>query len=291
MDRRFSTRMALINFILDISALLLWLNWLAIHFDPLAKSQASTLAGTLKKADPVGPKRWPFMAGLSFLLLVRAVVYWEIGAGVSWTPELELGVITLPFRSDFLKHMIVFSLLSFGLSLAVFYLWVLLLSVLNVGVADSDPLQKLVRQHFKWLERWPNAFKLMVPFLAGGLLWLGLQPLLARLAVVPGIKSSAQFLEQAAVIGAGTYLAWKYLIVGVLVLHLINSYVYLGNHPLWSFVNATANSLLTPLRWIPLRVGKMDFRPPLAIALVFLVAEYVSHPAWWRPWLYHLLPF
>ena len=52
---------------------------------------------------------------------------------------------------------------------------------------------------------------------------------------------------------------WKYFIVGILLLHLLNSYVYFGNHPFWNFVNATARNLLYPLRWLPLRVGKVDF--------------------------------
>jgi len=110
----------------------------------------------------------------------------------------------------------------------------------------------------------------------GGLLWLALHPLLAQLAIVPETKSNGQLLEQAAVLGLGTYLAWKYLIVGILVLHLLNSYVYLGNHPVWNFVNATARNLLSPLRWAPLRLGKVDFLPVAAIALVFLVTEPLS---------------
>ena len=33
--------MALIDFILDLAALFLWLNWLSIHFDPLARTPAA----------------------------------------------------------------------------------------------------------------------------------------------------------------------------------------------------------------------------------------------------------
>ncbi|MDB6066082.1 MAG: hypothetical protein JWR26_2290 [Pedosphaera sp.] len=295
MERRFLVHMALINFILDLCALLLWLNWLSIRFDPLARTQASTLVGTLRKAEPGGPKKWKFIAGLILLLLVRVAIYLVIGPVVGWTPKLGLGIIPLYFRSDIHIQMLVFSMLSFGLTLAVFYSWVLLLSVVNKSVPDSDPLQRLVRLHFGWLERLPDTMKLLLPFLVGTLLWLGLQPLLGRLSVVPQIKSTAQLIEQAAVIGAGTYLAWKYLIVGVLVLHVLNSYVYLGNHPVWGFMDATARNMLAQFRWPPLRLGKMDFRPLVAIALVFLVTEFVSNPparpAWWKPWFYSHLPF
>jgi uncharacterized protein YggT (Ycf19 family) len=66
----------------------------------------------------------------------------------------------------------------------------------------------------------------------------------------------------------------KFLLVAVLALHLLNSYVYLGDLPLWSFVNATARSLLRPLQWLPLRAGRVDFAPLLAIAVVLAGAQW-----------------
>ena len=282
------TDMALIDFILNLAALLLWLNWLAVHFDPLAKAAAASLIGTLRKADPIGPKRWKFLACLLLLLLGRAMAYWQIGATLHWVPRLELGIIDLSFRSDYLGRMLVFSFLSFACMLGGFYLWVLLLSVVNARVPDTDPLQKLVRLHFKWVENWPRLIKLLLPFLLGGLFWLALHPILTWLGIVPASKSTGQFFEQAALIGAATYLAWKYLIVGILLLHLLNSYVYLGNHAFWNFVNATARNLLFPLRWLPLRFGKVDFLPLIGIALVFLITETCSRLP---TQFYRLLPF
>jgi uncharacterized protein YggT (Ycf19 family) len=83
--------------------------------------------------------------------------------------------------------------------------------------------------------------------------------------------------------GGATYLTWKYLIVGILLLHLLNSYVYIGNHPFWNFVNATASNLLRPLRWLPLRIGKVDLLPLLAVAMVFFLSELVTNsPRWIR---------
>jgi len=64
----------------------------------------------------------------------------------------------------------------------------------------------------------------------------------------PGIgmneSTLAYFLSL--VIGLGSYLVWKYIVAGVLTLHLVNSYVYLGNHPFWIHVNAVARRMLTP---------------------------------------------
>ncbi len=287
--------MALIDFILNIACLLLWLNWVSIRFDPLARTSAASLVGTLKKTDESGSRQWKYLGSLLALLLVRALAYWQMGTAVNWTPALDLGVVDLPFRSDYPARMFLFSLLSFGSALAVFYLWMLLLSVVNRRVPDTDPLQKLVRLHCKWVERWPQWMKAILPLVLGGLFWLALHPLLARLTIVPENKSATQLFEQAAVIGLGTYLAVKYLIVGILLLHLLHSYVFLGHHAAWNFVDATARNLLAPLRWLPLRIGKVDFLPLAGIALVFFAAELIANPPAWppelRPWYYQLLPF
>jgi uncharacterized protein YggT (Ycf19 family) len=290
--------MALIHFILNLAALFLWLNWLSIQFDPLARSRAASLVGTLKKADPSGPRRGKFLAGLLALLLVRAWIYCQIGADVSWTPKINLVFTSLPFRSDYFTHMLLFSLLGFLLVLGDFYLWLLLLSAANHRVPEADPLQRVVRLLLKWIERWPAPVKMLLPAMFGGMFWIALHPVLARLAIVPEIKSTAQLLAQAALIGLGTYLDWKYLIATVLFLHLLGSYVYFGEHPVWSFINLTARNLLSPLRWLPLRFGKVDLLPLAGIALVILVPELFSHPPRWLPqlahfnqWLSRLLPF
>ena len=290
--------MLLINFILNLAGLLLWLNWLSLHFDPLAKTSATSLVGTLKKADASGPRRWQSLAGVAGLVVIRAVIYWQIGPALNWTPRLSLPPLEPPFRSDYFISALLFSSLSFISTLAVFYFSLLLLSLANRNVPDTDPLQKLVRLYFKWLESWPAVIKLLLPLFAGALFWLALHPLMTSLGMLPHAKSSAQLLEQAAVIGAGSYLSWKYLIVGILVLHLFNSYVFLGNHPIWNFVNATARNLLYPLRWLPLRIGRIDLLPVAAIALVLIVVNFSSladsfsrPPGAFRPWLYRHLPF
>jgi hypothetical protein len=167
--------------------------------------------------------------------------------------------------------------LSFAQMLAGFYFWMLLLSAANSKVPDTDPFQKMVRLYVNRFERWPGFAKLLLPFLVGVAAWLLLHPVLVWLRILPSAKSSALLFEQAALVGAAAYLMWKYLIVGILLLHLLNSYVYLGNQSFWNFVNVTARNLLYPLRWLPLRAGKMDFLPVAAIAFVLLLAEGFRH--------------
>jgi uncharacterized protein YggT (Ycf19 family) len=267
--------MGLINFILNLAGVLLWLNWRSFRFDPLVKTSPATLAGTLKRADPRRLKGWHFLAGLGALLFLRALLYWQIGSAVDWTPNLHLDVIdrAIPFRSDTWWLMLLFSGLSFGITLGLFYLWLLLLALVNGRRAEADPLQKLVRLQLGRVDRWPWPVKALLPLLITLLLWYLLSLLFSRLSLIPPISSNTLRLEQAIVIGLGSYLSWKYLIGGLLALYLVGSYVYLGNQPLWNFVAMTGGNLLIPLRRVPLRLGKVDFAPLVGIAVVFLAAE------------------
>ena len=115
--------------------------------------------------------------------------------------------------------------------------------------------------------------RLTLPWLGVAVAWLALLPALAGLQLVPAPVSWPHRLEQAELLGLSAYLAWKYLVAGLLALHVLNSYVYLGNHPFWMFVTVTARSLLKPLARVPLKVDKVDFAPLVGIAVVFLVTR------------------
>jgi uncharacterized protein YggT (Ycf19 family) len=172
--------------------------------------------------------------------------------------------------------MLLFSLLSFCLTLGIFYLALLLLSLVNARESDMDPVRRLVRLHIGRVEGWPWPIKGILPFLITLLLWLPSSLLFARLGVIPSPKSELHRLEQGLVLGAGSYLLWRYIIIALLGLYLVGSYVYFGNHAFWGFVNVSGGNLLSPLRPIPLRIGKMDFAPLLGIGLVFLAGFYAE---------------
>ena len=72
----------------------------------------------------------------------------------------------------------------------------------------------------------------------------------------------------------GAYLAWKYLIGGLLLLWLLTTYVYLGNSVFWSFVNLTGRNLLLPLRWPAIRG---EFRKQLELKLHQELDEVYAH--------------
>ncbi len=280
--------MSLIDFILNLAGLLLWLNWRAGVPRPAAVTPTVSLLSTLKQTEPPVASRHFFLAGLVGLVVARSFFYWHIGGATEWTPNLQLGAIALPFRSDLqFGWMLLYSLVSFGQALLVFCFWLLLLSVANHGVKDTDPYQRMLRQQLGWLETLPAWLKLVLPLLAGALLWMALNPLSLKLGLLPAPKSSAQCWEQSLVIGLATVLAWKFLLIGFWLLHLLNSYVYLGNHPFWNFVNTTSRNLLLPLRWLPLRLGKVDFAPLVALTLVFWIGEFAPR---WLTELYRRLP-
>src|SRR6185436_15778701 len=120
-----------IDWILNLACVLLWLNWRSIRFASVPQSIGVSLVGTLRRAEPVRVPRWSSLAALIALLLVRCVFYSQIGSAVNWTPSLQLGVVTLPFRSDYWPQMLLFSFFGFGLWLCGLYSWLLLVSVVN----------------------------------------------------------------------------------------------------------------------------------------------------------------
>jgi uncharacterized protein YggT (Ycf19 family) len=123
------------------------------------------------------------------------------------------------------------------------------------------------------MDRWARGVKFLLPLIVTATFWWLASWLLAWLQVIPPLVSPVHRIEESLVIGLGSYLAWKYLIGVLLVLHLLNSYIYFGKHPFWAYVNAEAQTLLSPLRLVPLQAAKADFAPVVGIALVFLAAE------------------
>jgi uncharacterized protein YggT (Ycf19 family) len=262
-------RMGYVDFILNLAGLLLWANWRSMRFDPLGKRLPATLLGTLRRAEPRKLRRWHLPAALGALLFLRAIFYWQIGPAANWSGRVDLGVITLFFRSNFFGSILLFSVFSFGTALGIFYLWLLLLSILK----GPEPFHRLVRMQLGGVDRWPRGVKFFLPPAASIVLWPPAGWLLERSHILPPSVSLLHRLEASLVIGLAGYLAWKFLIGALLALHLLNSYVYFGKHPFWKYMNATAQTLLTPLKKIPLRAGRVDFAPVVGIALVFLIAQ------------------
>lgn len=268
--------MGIVDFILNIAGLLLWLNWRSNRFDPLVKRTPATLMGTLRPAAPRNVRRWQVLALIAVLLLGRAVVYWWIGRETNWAGKLYLG-LTVPCFSAAghgagLYRMEVFSILSFGLVLGIFYVCLLPLSLLGGPL----PVHGLVTIPLGRVDGWPRWVKSILPLLATAALWWLITWPLTRLGVLVPVTPACRF-QQSLLMGINSYLLWQFPLAAILLLHLLNSYIYFGRHPFWKYINATAQTLLRPFRRIPLRLGRVDFAPLIAIALIFGFAYFAEN--------------
>jgi uncharacterized protein YggT (Ycf19 family) len=263
--------MDFVDFILNLAGLLLWINWRAARFDPLNKRTPATLIGTLRRAAPTRFRHWHLLAAIGALLVLRALFYWQIGSVSGWVGKLDLGVTTIFFRSNLFGEILLFSVFSFARTLEIFYLWLLLLSILS----GPQTIHRLVKIQLGEIDGWPRWVKFILPLAATALFWgLASWPF-AWLHPKPAIPA-AQRIEEALVIGFSSYVVWKFLIGALLTLHLLNSYIYFGKNPFWNYVNTAAQTLLSPLQKIPLRTGKADFAPVVGIALFFLIAGFAA---------------
>jgi uncharacterized protein YggT (Ycf19 family) len=281
--------MGYVDFILNLAGLLLWIKWRSLPFDPIHKRTPATLVGTLRRAAPSHFRRWHLLAGIGLLLILRAVFYWQIGSASTpaWVGKLDLKATVLPFVSNSFGRMILFSAFSFGLTLGIFYLWLLLLSILAGQTAKEQPIHRLVRMQLGGIDGWPRWVKIILPLAVTALVW-GLASWPFAWLHPRQTMSAAHRIEESLVIGLGSYLAWKFIAVALLVLHLLNTYIYFGKHPFWNYVNTTAQNLIAPLRKIPMRAGKVDFAPVVGIAIIFFATELSERGL---VWLYARLPF
>ncbi len=279
--------LGIVHLLLNLVGLLLWLRWREEMLQSTRRSGPS-LMHTLRRTSNSAGRRWSWLGLLGLLIVLRALGYWHIGSAVRWAPAIDLGAMVISFRSDLLGRILVFSLLSQAVFIACFYFWLFFLSAVNRRVSDSDPFQNRVRAHLGWLERWPALLKALLPFLLTGALWLALEPLLGRLGYIRPATSLGHTAQQALLIGLASFLVWKYLIAGLLLLHLVTSYVYLGNSPFWTFISVTGRNCLKPLAWLPLRMGRIDLAPLLGAALALFLAEVLDRRL---PELFRSLPW
>jgi len=126
--------------------------------------------GTLKKTEPTRFQGWQFLAGLAGILVLRAVVYWQLGSPVDWTPKLNLGVVVLAFRSEAFGTVALYSFFSFLRFQLIFYFWLLALTAVNRGTTEPDPITRLLRLHLGRVARWPALVQLLIPCVIGALL-------------------------------------------------------------------------------------------------------------------------
>ncbi len=269
--------MGLFDFIVNVAGLLLWFNWRATRIGSPAKTSPVTLAGMFRRAAPSRFRRWVFVAALAGLIGARTLFYHMLGPAADWTASLDLGAVTLFFRSDRFWLMLLFSVLSFGRALVVVYGWLLAVAMVNRHSEFLNPVAAQLRNQLGRVATYPLYVQLVLPFLLAAVAWQVLHPALAYCGVTNPVSSYGALALQSLLVGLGPYLSLKYFIPPLLCVELIAQYIYFGSNPGWDFLGATARNLLAPLRRIPLRIGKVDCAPVAAIVLVILLLHTLPH--------------
>lgn len=265
--------MSLIDWMLNLAGLILWLGWRNAPPAGKRRSPGISIAAAVKPMETGPVRTWLLPICLLVLIVLRSFFYWHIGSALNWTPRLPLTVLIMPFRSDYLSRMVLFSFLSFLLFLATFYFGLFLLSVVNRNITDGDPVQRWIRTQLGWVEKTPAAVLLIMPVVLSGIAWAALSPLLVWMKLLPQPLSGGHLMQQAIVVGVGSALVWKYLVSALLILRIANDYVFLGDLAFWRFINATSHNLLKPISWLPLRVGRLDFAPIAGVILIMTTFE------------------
>jgi len=263
-----------LDLLLNIVLLLLWLNWRTARLDKLPGLSPSSLLLLLKRPQRSRLTGWFSLLAIPILLIVRAGLYRQIGAAMNWTAQLNLGVVVLPLHSEYGERILLFSILSFGWFLLKFYIWLLLLSVINRGDTEPGLVLKFVRVQLGPFERLPAFAKLLLPLLVVTIFWVSLSPLLLKFNIIPPPASTVHAITQGAIIGAAAWLSVSYLLFCILFLYFLNTYVYLGDYALWQFVTQTARRFLKPFLF--LRLGRFDLAPLAGLMVVMFGAQFLD---------------
>jgi uncharacterized protein YggT (Ycf19 family) len=209
------------------------------------------------------------------VLLLRAVLYWQLGAPAGWNPKTNLYFVVLAFRGDSFESMLAYSVFSFLRLLLIVWFWMLSISAMSQEAAEPDPILRLIRLQLGRLSRWPTVAQWLLPGIVGALAWVAFHPVLASVGVVGNREGWGAVLAQSGLVVVSLYLTLKYLLPIFLFLHFISSYVYLGNNPFWAFITSVSRRVLKPLARLPLQFGRLDLAPLAAILAILITLEVV----------------
>ena len=273
-----------LDWVLNVAALLIWLNWRMYRMSMRAANPQRSLLVTLKSPPASKIRTWLSLLAIPLILIVRAGLYRQLGSAINWTAQLNLQVVVLPFHSQFGPRMLLYSVLSFGWFLSKFYIWLIIISVLNQSDLEPGGLLKYVRLQLGAMEKWPVALKLVLPTVAIASTWLVVSYVLEKMAIVPS-SSILRVAEQGMLIGLAGYLSATYLLAVLLFLHLLNTYVYLGEWSIWRLASSTSRQFVKPLSG--LRIGRFDLAALVGLVLIVAIAQLADRAL---PELYQRLP-
>lgn len=269
--------MNIVDWILNVACLFLWIDW---QSGRSARPQSAlSIASAVRPVDRTLTHGLGSLATLMIILLLRPLLYFSIGPAIQWTASLNFLAISIPWRSDLLGRMYLFSTLSFAVMLGFYYSWLLFLGAVNrktISATEEDVMDRFVRGQLGWLDKFPWWLKLLTPSVGAALSWVVLSFLLLAIDLLPQTQSPGALRGQAGAFALAAVLSWKWLLIVLFLVHSVNLYVYLGTHPLWAYISGTARKLLLPFSF--LRFGKFDLSPIVGVFAVFALAELLLKP-------------
>src|SRR5688572_6662065 len=101
--------MNIIDWLLNLAGVFLWIDWLSGRGE--RAQSALSLASTVRPADRGTGRSFGSLAALAVILVLRPLLYYSIGPALNWTAAINYVAIAIPFRSELLSRMYVFSTL------------------------------------------------------------------------------------------------------------------------------------------------------------------------------------
>jgi hypothetical protein len=262
-----------LDWMTDLVGLLLWLSWRGFGSLPVSPRPALTLLSNLRPADRTTRRSPMFLPGLAILLFGRAFLHHSFSPQFAEAVPWSLGAVTVVFRSDLWSRILAHSVLSWAYFVLQAYLCFALLATLHRSDGEPDSITRSVRAELGVLARWPGGLAL-IPFLVAlGFLWWAVSPSLVSAGLTPARLPGSHAFQQAAVVALGGLTALKWPLVGLCLMRFLLDHVYLGSMPFWDYSHSTGGRLSAWLAWLPLKWGRVDFRP-LAAAGAFWALGY-----------------
>ncbi len=199
---------------------------------------------------------------LLLLLALRALLFW-----ILWPDrdlEIDLGAVDYYTTGKGFTSHLVHSLCSFLAFLFLFHLWVL---GLRLALGRVPGVARATGRVLGPAGRWPPLAGLALSLLGGMALWIACWGIGRAAGLELQYESLARHCLRAPLVALSLWTTFAALIQILLLLHLILSYVHLGDHPFLAMVDRGAEAFLRPLRLLPLRIARIDTAPLLGVVL------------------------
>ncbi len=265
--------------LLDWGGWFLWLSYRRVGADPTRP--AGTLLGNLRPTVPLPRRSWISLGALILLLGLRPLLLALVASATDATPTWSPGPIVIAFRADDWGRLYLFSTISFFWTGITGYAVLLAFSWLSRGCTELTSFSDFILSLAGPTARFPGPMLVLLPWLLGAGLWLGTGHFLVAEHLIPSVRGAGPWLMEAAVMGCAIWTPLRWVFFCVLMLRFLHNYIYLGEHPVWAFVQIIGRRLQAPLGWIPLEFGRMDLAPAAAGVLYLGLGEAMQRILAW----------